>query len=68
MKGFSSGFANSFVGLGHVGICHCVATAKWQLHYVCPYAAQCTQSSNFQSALQSIDEKFISHAYSLPLT
>ena len=52
--GFSNVFANSFFGLGHVAISHCVVTAKSQLYHVCPCTAPCPQSSNFQSALQSV--------------
>ena len=54
---------NSFAGLGHVGVCHCVATAKLQLHHVCCCAAQCPKSSIFQSTLQSINYKSFYRAF-----
>ena len=54
-KGFGCALAISFVGLGHVGVCCHVATAKLQLHHIFPYAVQCTLMSNFQSILHSID-------------
>ena len=46
-----------FLGCAMLVLVSVFAAAKSQLHHVCPYALQCPQSSNFQSALQSVDKK-----------